>query len=172
MYLYGSFEHKYALDAVAFLRANGFLTQSQVTLLDVGENIGVTSVGLIRAGMVKQAIAFEPEPGNFRLLQQNVDQNGLAERVQCLQVAAGEGHSLLTMELSRENFADHRVRTTVPAILVEKHGESKRDTIEVRGVPLDDVPQIRELDETTRSGGGLLWIDVRGWVRRLRIQRC
>jgi FkbM family methyltransferase len=57
------------------------------TIVDVGANIGISSLYLARAFPQARLFAFEPVPSNFALLERNVAPLG---RVQCRSVALGE----------------------------------------------------------------------------------
>ena len=99
-------------------------------MLDIGANIGLISTGLLLANAIEQAIAIEPEPENFRLLSQNVQQNDLAGRMCCLQMAVGDQPGSLTMEISPNNPGDHRIRRNPAAGAKERLGN--RDAIRSR----------------------------------------
>lgn len=77
--------------------------------VDVGANIGYyTLVAAQRVGPEGKVFAFEPDPANFALLQNNVALNRLSQ-VQVFACALyhqdAEGH----LFLSADNFGDHRV---------------------------------------------------------------
>ncbi len=55
------------------------------TVLDVGANVGTTSIPFAQAGY--QVIAVEPVPEVFSMLRDNVERNGLSDRVTCVQRA-------------------------------------------------------------------------------------
>src|SRR5688572_10749162 len=67
----------------AFLGDEGLLSEGRNnTLLDVGANLGMISIAMLRRDYFDWAIAFEPVPRNFRLLQKNAGQNGLSDRLE------------------------------------------------------------------------------------------
>jgi FkbM family methyltransferase len=163
LYVHRQFEYAFSVAAVQLLQGQGFLPAAGVVMVDVGANIGVISIGLVRAGFVERAVAVEPEPDNYRLLLRNVRQNAVADRIVCLQMAAGEAPSTLTMELSRQNAGDHRVRVSSPLTVEERFRESERKTILVPSLPLPHLmalPAVRATSVTTPS---LVWIDVQGY---------
>ena len=61
----------------------------QVALIDLGANIGLSALYLTRALDVDQIIAVEPDPGNFRLLSENLRTSGLANRSIPIRAFAG-----------------------------------------------------------------------------------
>jgi FkbM family methyltransferase len=164
LYRQKHYEMYSATAALELLRSRGFLAREDVTMLDVGANFGVISIGLVGNGHVARAVAIEPEPFNFDLLEKNVAQNGLSAQFINLSMAVGDTRSTLVMELSPDNLGDHRIRTGTPKGDRERQGESARETIEV---PILTLPQILELPEVHDAKGfsspSLLWIDVQGF---------
>lgn len=98
-------------------------------VVDIGANIGYyTLLCARRAGPAGQIYAFEPEPENFSLLQQNVRRNSYSN-VQMENTAVSDATGSLTLFISRENHGDHRVYAC----------ESEaRDRVSIRAVRLDD----------------------------------
>lgn len=77
--------------------------------VDVGANIGYyTLVAAARVGAQGAVLAYEPEPGNFALLQANVAMNGLPQ-VQTFNLALYDQDADGKIYLSADNFGDHRV---------------------------------------------------------------
>jgi FkbM family methyltransferase len=121
--------------------------------LDVGANFGVTTVPLLLDGRAERAVAVEPDLLNFSLLERNLVQNGLDDRVIRCRVALSDRDGDVDLEKSRENFGDHRV-------LVDRGGEAGRAVVCVPGRRLDGLA--REWPPEARAGLGLVWIDVQG----------
>jgi FkbM family methyltransferase len=120
-------------------------------ILDVGANIGTTSIHAVRSLGFARAVAIEPLPENFRLLRINVIANDLEDRFRTLRYAISDegGTARLT------------VRPT-------KSGSSKiRPTWRTPGKSDISVPQTT-LDTLVANGVfspeeiGLLWLDVQG----------
>lgn len=57
-------------------------------MIDIGANVGLYSIYAAKAGA--RVLAFEPESQNYALLNRNLYLNGLADRVQCLNVAISD----------------------------------------------------------------------------------
>lgn len=76
--------------------------------VDIGANIGYYSLIVARqlsdAGLVK---AFEPDPRNFSLLQQNIEQNQL-NNIEAFNLALSDHDGELSLFLSEDNKGDHR----------------------------------------------------------------
>lgn len=151
LYCTGEFESDLMVKVIALLQPKG-------TLLEVGANMGITSIGMLHTGLMRKAIAIEPEPYNFSLLQRNVRQNGLEDRIICLPYAVADKDGAIQFELNEHNFGDHRVRITTGDGL---HQESKRRVIEVEAKPIDDL--LRKVPTTFTGDIGLIWVDVQGY---------
>lgn len=131
------------------------------TLLDIGANIGVISVGALATGQMARAVAIEPAPRNFELLEQNVAHNRLKERIESVQAAVSDSPGELEFELSESNFGDHRVRSANRERTADRYDESGRESIRVRAARVDDL--LSELPAEYRDSISLVWIDVQGF---------
>lgn len=165
LYCNGEFELELMSSAMAFLRSiQKCPPKGEGTIVDVGANNGVTSIGMLRTGELEKAIAIEPEPRNFSLLQRNVEQNGLQDSVIYLPYAASHEKSEITFELSANNSGDHRVRTNMdPARsdTAELYDESRRRVITVEADRLDTL--LAGVPDSFTQDIALMWIDVQGY---------
>jgi len=136
----------------------------QITsFVDVGANLGHVCIPLITKGAVKIAVAFEPDPRNFKTLQCNLLMNGIGDQVVAVNSALGEfPEENLTLEFSDDNHGDHRIRVSKKSGL---YNESQRQSISVRSTNFDTVLNNRELMGPTQEGLSalLIWIDVQGY---------
>jgi FkbM family methyltransferase len=121
-------------------------------LVDVGANIGTVCVPAIRRGLAERAIAIEPDPDNFSLLTANVAINGLLDRVDLHQLAAGSSSGdIVRLSLSDDNLGDHRIAT-------DHVSQADRDrAVEVTTATLD------ELAPHLVAATDLIHIDVQGF---------
>ncbi len=159
LYVKRSYEEKEAASVVELLRAQGYAGRGGATrtVLNIGANIGMTCIGLLKHAYFDRAIAIEPAPDNFRLLLRNIAQNGLSGRIAPLQCAVSAASEWLDMELSPDNPGDHRIRRTeAPGF----YREDKRKTIKVPARALDDL--VSEEPLLSASGIDLVWIDIQG----------
>ena len=128
---------------------------SKNTIVDIGANIGTISIYAIANNFFKTAIAFEPEPQNFRLLKTNVALNNLENFFILHNIALSDtSGDTLQFELCVENQGDHRVR------VAQKDGlfrENERNVISVKSDILDNYSQEFEKNST------LIWIDTQGY---------
>ena len=158
LYVYGAFEPGELWTAVCVLeRSSGHpFVGGDRLFVDVGANIGTATIQAIAHHRAYDAIAYEPDAFNVELLQHNLLTNGLTERVKVVRAAVSDECRALALELSDDNFGDHRVklesRTSVSP-------EPTRRVTTVPGITLDSQIEagVFELDRI-----GLVSIDTQG----------
>jgi FkbM family methyltransferase len=101
-------------------------------MLDLGANIGRTSITRALLGDVRAVYAAEPEPLNYACLVQNVIEHDLRGFVLPDRVAIGAERGELRLQRSRF-MGGHRVLSTEP-----KPGKRAADTVAVQVWPLDE----------------------------------
>lgn len=120
-------------------------------LLEVGANFGVYSLPAVAEFGFARAVAYEPDPAAFALLEHNIERNGLADRVAAHHAALSGEAGELTLSLGTGNAGDNRI--------VGSSDASRRQTVQV---------QARTLDDEVAAGRiplgdlGLVWLDVQG----------
>jgi len=105
-----------------------FFGDASGTYMDVGANIGLTTIPLARNPRI-HCLAFEPEPVNFGYLRWNVARNAEAASIELHHMALFDKRGTMSMALANENLGDHRLT---------HGGVAGRRTIQVPTVPLDD----------------------------------
>ncbi len=150
IFVYGTFERDVLERAESVLgRFGGRYGIPGNTFVDIGANIGsATLLATVSLG-ARAAIAFEPEPSNFRLLRLNVLANGLEDRVRTVNCALSDRRGDAWLELSGRNSGNHYLRAeqpATPAVMVRTR--SFDDFVLDGTVVLDQV--------------GLVWMDVEG----------
>ena len=159
LFLGGSFEYEVINRAVELLVKHEVLkSRNQGLLLDIGANIGTVCVSLLRRDVFSGAVAFEPHPGNYELLQKNVKQNGLAERVQSFPMGLSAQSGELVFELSPDNSGDHRIRLgdEVQSVLFD---EAER---QITRVPVTTLDEMAGDGRINADDIRLIWMDVQG----------
>jgi FkbM family methyltransferase len=116
--------------------AEFFDTHGGGVYLDIGANIGLTTIPIARRASVS-CFAFEPEPENFRNLATNVAANCVHDNVKLFQTAVFDRDASLKFELAPNNLGDHRVRMKESDLNLLD--EDERPTITVRAAPLDTL---------------------------------
>lgn len=117
-------------------------------VLEIGANIGTTTIPLVTVHGVSYVHAFEPGPANYRLLQRNIVANELSHVVTARPVAISHEVGVLPFVASARNAGSSHVA-----------GERNERTLEVPCVTIDSL--FRE-DVVRRARLGLVWIDVEG----------
>lgn len=119
--------------------------------LEVGANFGVYALPAVAKFGFARAIAYEPDPHAFALLEANIVRNGLRAKVSAHHAALSDIPGELTLSLGAGNAGDNRV--------VADELASGRPTVRVPA---------RTFDEEVQSGNipldelGLVWLDVQG----------
>ncbi len=152
----GTFEEKKIKEVVHFLKQHhGFKPECFV---DIGANIGTHLIYSLNNELFKFAVGIEADSLNYTLLSRNVELNGLVNRVQLFNMALSNRSGSVTMELSKTNFGDHRVRTRhqATATLLE---EDNRLTYSTISDSLDDLFAERQIELSSNT---LVWIDTQG----------
>lgn len=152
------YELDFIRQTVNFLRGEKLLNEGKNrTVVDLGANVGMICVALLREGFFDNAVAFEPSPRSFRLLEKNVAQNGLAEKVKSLPLALSSADGKIEFELAADNSGDSRVKSTDKTGAM---GEEKRATVSVTAQTFDSF---LEANPNVNSDEiDLIWIDIQG----------
>ena len=112
-----------------------FARAGKGTYLDIGANIGLTTIPVARNPAVI-CFAVEPDPTNFAYLQENVRRNCRGGNVRLLQLALLDRVGTLELRISPTNKGDLRLR-------MGRSGRATDDTgwptIQVKAGRLDDI---------------------------------
>jgi len=96
-------------------------------------------------------------PLNYKLLTTNILLNDLQMSVIHINTALGNHmNKFLQLELSEENYGDHRVGVTGET-RDAGYDEGNRKTIDVLSTTLDNIVDLRKLD------AGMVWMDAQGY---------
>jgi FkbM family methyltransferase len=79
------------------------------TYIDIGANIGTTTIPFALRNPKWHFYAFEPDPGNFGMLQRNLNRNGVDGRAHVFNVALADKAGRMALRRSPENFGDYRL---------------------------------------------------------------
>jgi FkbM family methyltransferase len=145
----GPFELEYLERAVAALAAAGHELRGR-RFVEVGANIGTTTVPLVLRFGAAGGLAVEPEPDNVRLLRVNLAANDLLDRVDTERAAVADREGTVRLALGGDNHGDHRLATP---------GRPAGATIEVPAVTLDGLVERGRIDPAQTA---VVWVDVQG----------
>ena len=132
------------------LREFGHTIQGTV-LLEVGANFGVYSLPGVAEFGFGRAVAYEPDPASFALLEHNIDRNALGDRVVAHHAALSAQPGELTLSLGTGNAGDNRI--------VEDHDALRGRTVRVPARTFDDEVAAGRIP---LADLGLVWLDVQG----------
>ena len=159
LFVYRTYEADNIRTTIDLLTSEGYLSErGKGVVLDVGANIGMICIALLKQNYFERAIAFEPDPNNFRLLLKNVAQNGLKSRIDCLPYALSSEAGEAELELSPSNSGDNHLRRST-----EQHRafhEDRRRTLKVQVKTLDQV--LADDPGLGRERASLVWLDIQG----------
>jgi len=172
LYKYREWGIDFSRQIFTFLKTSGLLT-GNITMIDLGANIGVTTIPFVKFGWIDKAIAVEADPDNFRLLSENLNTNGMADRIFPIHAAVTETATELTLEKSTNNFGDHRIKKTEATGTYSEH---LRKVTKVKG---DTLPNLVKQAPIAVKENVLIWIDIQGhegycfkgareWLKALR----
>lgn len=119
------------------------------TMIDLGANIGAVSMDCALRSVNLRVHAYEPNPATNQVLRQNVDANGLSERVTVHNEAVGRERGELT------------IWTNMHSMMVTAYSDAPPQL----GATAMSVPLIDLNEVVRRAGGGpveLLKIDTEG----------
>ncbi len=134
-------------------------TVEKKTFLEVGANIGTHGLRALKDGF-ERVVAIEPDATNFKLLRANQILNDKFEFCTNIQAAASDIDGAGVLELSPDNFGDHRVRSSTadegsPG-LYEEHNRA------VSATRLARIDTLLEEHDIPAQDIGLVWIDTQG----------
>jgi FkbM family methyltransferase len=153
-----NYELDFIKNSIEFLQSEGLLkTGKNRTVVDIGANLGMICIALLRENLFEKAIAFEPSPRNFRLLEKNVAQNDLKSRIECFPLALSSADKPIEFEIDELNSGDSRVRKTSESGAMSEH---KRRTVAVEARRFDAF--LRENKTLAPEAIDLFWIDIQG----------
>jgi FkbM family methyltransferase len=124
--------------------------------IDVGANIGTTTVPAILTERYKTAVAIEPEPENVRVLRLNILLNDLEERIAALPVAVSDTVGQSELVVTQGRGGKHWIATNDDKRKAKRSGRTNK-TITVDTVTLDQLVETGQIDP---DHTGLVWIDA------------
>ena len=170
LYLTGSFAHEDLAGVVAYLSKCGLISGKGI-ILDIGANIGTTSIPLLLNESFQNCLAFEPDPGNITRLKRNRMLNKLDARLEIFPAGLSDKSGELELWRSKRNYGDHRLWAEASG-----DGTQIREAIKVPLRTLDEVLSQRVGMEKLIE---LAWIDTQGFeayvlkgARTLLSARC
>ena len=138
-------------NGLAELAARGIRPPPEPVFVEVGANMGTTTVMALRRHGFATAVALEPSPQNVWLCRLNLVANGLDDRVTLLPCAASNRVEEMDLVIGGGNRGGHRVMSA--------GGDHPAQAGSVRSVTLDGLVDDGTIDP---ARVGLLWCDAAG----------
>ncbi len=151
-----TYEQDYLTRAIEFLDRAGLRSARRDVVLDVGANIGMIAIALVKHGWFRRAIAFEPEPYNFQLLTRNVHQNGYDDLIECRQLALSSEAGDSDLVLNGSNTGGYFIQAAGESATATLAGPSLR----IKTVACDEILAADFSHLADRIG--LVWMDIEG----------
>lgn len=148
----GGYEVTEIQAVIGWLRAHG---RDSGLVVDVGANIGTTSIPFAQAGY--RVLAVEPVPRNFDMLRENAASNGFERQVQLVNVAVSTTAGEVQMWTgSGSGLAEVAIEGADPT---STRWGDRGELVSVPALPLDEIlaAHAGELDDVV-----LIWCDVQG----------
>jgi FkbM family methyltransferase len=130
--------------ALQVLAARGFETRGR-TFVDLGANLGTTSLAALQLHEFARVVACEPDPDNARFLRATAALNGLDSRLTVIEAAVAEHPGTVLFE---------RATTGDGGVVAESS-----TAVEVEAVSLDSLV---DQGVVVPLEVGLVWMDVQG----------
>jgi FkbM family methyltransferase len=138
-------------NGLAELATRGIEPPPDPVFVEVGANMGTTTVMALRRHGFATAVALEPSPQNVWLCRLNLVANGLQDRVTLLPFAASDRGGEMDLVIGSGNRGGHRVRPS--------GSDHPAKAGSVRSVTLDGLVEDGTIDP---ARAGLLWCDAAG----------
>jgi FkbM family methyltransferase len=128
-------------------------------IVEIGANIGSTSVPALKRYGFDALVAIEPLPANVELLRQNLFANGVADRATVLPIGLSAEDGSMALQVATDNSGDNRLVNDPAVASAGLLAEDRRETVEVK---------VRSWDSLVAEGAfaaddvDLVWIDVQG----------
>jgi len=128
------------------------------TFVDLGANLGTHLIGALADGKFQDGVGVEMDRDNFALLKCNLILNRLDDRTRVLNVALSNRSGVATMEISPDNFGDHRIRHSDAGGL-SVDDEAARATRSVTTTTLNELMADHQVPISNQT---LIWLDTQG----------
>ena len=153
VFLTGGYDDPAIARVLRILRGFGCEAFGTKTFVDIGANIGTSTLPAVLRHGFARAVAIEPDETNHALLTQSVVANGLEQRVMTVRTALSNEEKEVLLERCPVNHGDHRVRSENSA------ATGTREAVSVPATTFDALVRrgVIRMDEV-----GLVWIDTEG----------
>lgn len=149
---HGHFQGNQIHAVLDWLKYHHLLNDKNKILIDVGANIGTTSIPFA-VNTDCHVLAIEPFPDNFALLERNIAQNHLGHRITCVQSAVYDKTGPISMIMPERVCGD--------AIILQKPYSKEQSQHHV-DVPAAGLMDILATNRIIPERVGFVWSDTEG----------
>tara|TARA_B100000963_G_scaffold361490_1_gene397185 strand:+ start:4508 stop:5413 length:906 start_codon:yes stop_codon:yes gene_type:complete len=161
LYIDKCFEYDIYQRSINFLKSKKYLSdEGNNTIIDVGINNGVISIGALLAEDFEYSIGFDGCKNHIECCRRNIEANSLEDKFSLFHAVLSDTSKTVLFENSISNLGQHRVVGQTDKDFQFLFNEDKNIKEEVKSCTLDSllIPYSKKL----RGGNNLLWIDVEG----------
>jgi FkbM family methyltransferase len=130
------------------------------TVIDAGSNIGVFSIFAHYVAPKAKIFAFEPVIKNFKILEKNIEGNGLFDKIKIFNVGLGEKKCEKQIMISNQPLATDS--TFCDSDFCKNHDKKFTTSSMVQVLTLDDFIEDNEIDRVD-----FIKIDTEGYERQI-----
>lgn len=145
----GHFERDHVDRLLTILRQRDLL-RGDGHLLEIGGNIGTQTVYFALSGAYRHIVTIEPDPRNFPLLQLNLRQNRLDDKVTAVNYAAGDTSGEIDFFMNANNHGKSSA--------IRQSASDTKISVPVR--PVTEILADLSIDPAVI---GLVWMDIEGY---------
>jgi len=131
-----------------------------VSVIDLGANIGLSSLFFARELAVNEIIAVEPDPDNFQLLSKNLQRAGLANRCTAVRAFAGTERAFAELQDSGNGAWGMRMGP------MSDTGTPVLPLAEIAGIAKTSAPLVLKCD--VEGAERQLFLHIRDWEHLIR----
>ena len=121
--------------------------------VDVGANVGTTTLYALRTGDFGRAVCMEPSPENLDILRFNIDSNNLSDIASIIPAACSDTDGSADLWLTSGNQGDHRLARQ------ESAPDTHEQVMQVETMTLDTALASVKVEPADVS---MVWIDTQG----------
>ena len=158
LFVSGGFQAREVRAVLARMTREGRLAAPRDVIIDVGANIGTSTVPFARETGCR-VLAIEPVPDVFEVLRRNVADNGLEPQVTCVQAAiSADGRDRVRMVLPAGNSGGGEIqRPGRPPTFASR--DPVRSTVDV---PASGLAELLDAHDIAAERVAFVWSDTQG----------
>lgn len=139
---FGKFEKAYKILNLQTKKEN-------LNLIDIGANIGTIGITALKKNFVSKCFFFEPSLINYKILKSNIILNDLENNSQAYQLALGAQKGYAKLQLSKNDFGDHRMKV---GDFIDPHRKEFKVSVECLGHYVDIIDPANSLIKIDTQG--------------------